>query len=324
MLIRRLMLAAIAGAASIGVAHAQAPAFPSRPITLVVPFPAGGPSDIFGRLLAKGMSERLGQPVVIENKSGAGGVIGMDFVAKAQADGHVIGLASPSAIVLNPQLLSKMPYDARKDLAPLTLVSRVQEVIGTHPDLGVSTAKELAAKAKAAPGKITYGSAGTGGITHLAALLFDRETGVETTHVPYRGAAPAVTDLLSGQVNYVILDITVLLPHIRSGKIKPVMITSDTRAKLLPDVQSAVDAGIPKVNSDNWYALFTGAGVPAAARARLAAAAVETLRTPELVEEYAKLGALSDPTTPEGLAKHIEDEWAKWGAIIKAANIKLD
>ncbi|QQS12340.1 MAG: hypothetical protein IPK81_23115 [Rhodospirillales bacterium] len=186
MIIRRLVLAAVAGVASIGVAQAQAPAFPNRPITLVVPFPAGGPSDIFGRLLAKGMSERLGQPVVIENKSGAGGVIGMDFVVKAPPDGHVIGLASPSAIVLNPQLVPKMPYDARKDLAPLTLVSRVQEVIGTHPDLGVSTAKELAAKAKAAPGKITYGSAGTGGITHLAALLFNRETGVDTLHVPYQ------------------------------------------------------------------------------------------------------------------------------------------
>ncbi len=322
--IRRRTALASGAAALLASPAVLAQAFPSKPVTLVIPFPAGGPSDVFGRLLARGMSERLGQPVVVDSKSGAGGVIGIDFVAKAAPDGHVIGLTSPSAVVLNPQLMAKMPYDAQKDLAPLTLVTRVQEVLGVHPDAGIGSIRDLIAKARANPGKLTYGSAGTGGITHLAGELLAREAGINIVHVPYRGAAPATVDLLGGRVDFAILDITVLLSHFRSGKIKPVMITSASRAALLPDVPNAVESGLAAVNSDNWYGLVTAAGVPEAARARLTAAAVETLKTKEIVEAYAAQGGVVDPGTPEAFGALIAAERTKWGAIIRAANIKLD
>jgi tripartite-type tricarboxylate transporter receptor subunit TctC len=320
---RRGALAGIAGIATLP-APALAQAFPSRTMTLVVPFPAGGPADVFGRLLAKGMSERLGQSVVVDNKTGVAGVTGVDFVAKSAPDGHVFGLGSPSALTLMPQLLATIPYDASKDLAPITLVTRVQEVLGVYPGLGTNTVVDLVAKAKAEPGKINYGSAGLGGITHLAGELFKREAGIEILHVPYRGAAPAVVDLLAGRVQMAILDITAMLAHFRSGALKPLMMTSAKRSPLLPDVPSAVEAGFPKVISDNWYALLTPSGVPAAARARLNAAAVETLKQKEVIDAFAAQGGLVDPGTSETAIAHIAEERARWSAIIKAANIKIE
>ena len=320
---RRGALAGMAGLATLP-APALAQAFPSRTMTLVVPFPAGGPADVFGRLLAKGMSERLGQSVVVENKTGVAGVTGVDFVAKAPPDGHVFGLGSPSALTLMPQLLKTIPYNVSKDLAAITLVTRVQEVVGAHPGLGVSTMAELVAKAKAAPGKINYGSAGLGGITHLAGELLKGEAGIDIVHVPYRGAAPAIVDLLAGRVQMAILDITAMLAHFRSGALKPLMMTSAKRSPLLPDVPSAVEAGFPKVISDNWYALLTPAAVPAAARAKLNAAAVETLKSKSVIDAFAAQGGIVDPGSAETVAAHIAEERARWGAIIKAANIKID
>jgi tripartite-type tricarboxylate transporter receptor subunit TctC len=303
---------------------AQAP-FPNRPITLVVPFPAGGPSDVYGRLLAKGMSERLGQQVIVENKSGAAGVTGVDFVAKAAPDGHVIGLASSSAATIMPHLMgNKMPFDSFKDLAAITMVSRVQEMLAVNPSIGVEDIKGLVAKAKAAPGKLNYGSAGLGGITHLAGELFTRDAGIEAVHVPYRGAAPAVVDLLSGQLQYAILDITIFLPHISSGKIKPLMITSKVPAPLLPNVPTAAQAGYPNVLSDNWYGLYTAAAVPKAIRDKIYEAAVATLNTPEVIEAFKAQGAVTGPLTPDELVAFMREESAKWGAIVKSANVKLE
>ena len=228
---------AVAGLAALPAfnARAQAP-FPGKPLTLIVPFPAGGPADIFGRNLAQAMVPTLGQPIVIENKSGAAGVTGVDFVAKAGSDAHVMGLMSASAGAIMQSLMPKMPYDPAKDLAPIVLVVRVQEVLVVNAKLGITDLKGLIAYAKANPGKLTCGSAGTGGITHLAIELLKRETGTDILHVPYRGAAPATNDLVSGTVQMTILDLPVLLPHIRSGAIKPLAITSDIRAPLLPEV----------------------------------------------------------------------------------------
>ncbi len=300
-------------------------AFPTRPITLVVPFPAGGPSDIYGRLLAKGMSERLGQQVIVENKSGAAGVTGVDFVAKATPDGHVIGLASSSAATIMPHLMgNKMPFDSFKDLAPITMVSRVQEMLVVHPGVGVDDIKGLVAKAKAAPGKLNYGSAGLGGITHLAGELFTRDAGIDAVHVPYRGAAPAVVDLLSGRLEYAILDITIFLPHINVGKLKPLMVTSKVPAPLLPNVPTAAQAGYPNVLSDNWYGLYTAAAVPKAVRDKLYEAAVATLKTPEVIEAFRAQGAVTGPLTPDELVAFMREESAKWSAIVKSANVKLE
>jgi tripartite-type tricarboxylate transporter receptor subunit TctC len=316
---------AVAGLAALPLAQAKAqPAFPSKPCTLIVPFPAGGPADIFGRNLAERMSPALGQPVLVENKSGAAGVTGIDVVAKAGSDAHVMGLMSASAGVIMPSLMPKMPYDPAKDLAPIVLVVRVQEVIAVSAKIGVADFKALIARAKAEPGKITCGSAGTGGITHLALELFKRETGTDILHVPYRGAAPAVNDLLGGTVQMSILDIPALLPHIRSGALKAIAVTSDTRAPLLPDVPTMRELGYPKVNSDNWYALMSPGGASREARQKIFEAATAALKSSHVIDAYAAVGGIAGGGTSEELAAFLRAEHEKWAAVIKLANVKLE
>src|SRR5689334_5960362 len=284
---------ALAGLSAVPLAPARAQApFPSRPVTLVIPFPAGGPSDVFGRHLAQGLAPRLGQSVVVENKSGAAGVTGVDFVAKAGSDAHVMGMMSASAGAIMQHLMPKMPFDLKKDIAPLTLMVRVQEMLVVNSKLGISSFKEFVDAAKAKPGKITCGSAGTGGITHLAIELLKHEAGIDILHVPYRGAAPATNDLIAGTVDSTLLDISVSLSHIRAGTLKGLAVTSDTRALLLPDVPTMRELGLPKVNSDNWYALISPGEAPLAARQKIQAAAVETLRSKEVTDAYAAVGGV--------------------------------
>jgi len=318
---------ALAGLASTpflrGAAQAQTAGFPSHPLTLIVPFPAGGPADIFGRFLAQGMSASLKQSVVVENKSGAAGVTGMDYVAKA-ADAHTIGIYSASAGAIMQSLMPKMPYKPGIDLAPVILVVRIQEVLVVNNKFGVSDFKGLLAKLKANPGKFSYGSAGTGGITHLATELFKQETGTDILHVPYRGAAPATNDLIADTVQIALLDIPVLLPHIRSGALKPLAISSDTRAPLLPDVPTMRELGYPRVNSDNWY----GLGAPGLAslkyRGRLRDAAAEALKAKELIDAFAAVGGIVGGGSSEEFARFQREEVAKWAEVIKAANVKLE
>ena len=315
---------AVAGLVALPAFGAAAQQFPAKPLTLVVPFPAGGPADTFGRPLAKGMGERLGQGVVVENKSGAAGVTGIDFVAKAGSDPHILGLMSASAGAIMQSLMPKMPYDPAKDIAPLTLVVRVQEVLVVSAKLGIDDFKAFVAYAKANPGKLTYGSAGTGGITHLATELLKREAGIDLLHVPYRGAAPATNDLIAGTVNCALLDVPVLLPHIRSGAVKALAVSSDTRALLLPDVPTMAELGLPKVNSDNWYALVAPGEAPMAARQKILEAAAATLKSKEVIDAYAAVGGVAAPTSSAELAAFLRTEVAKWAEVIKAANVKLE
>lgn len=314
---------AAGGLAAFPFFGAQAQAnFPNRPCTLVVPFPAGGPADIFGRNLAERISPFLGQPVVVENKSGAAGVTGVDFVAKS-SDPHVMGLMSASAGAIMQSLMPKMPFEAR-DIAPQLLVVRVQEVFAISSKLGINDLKSFIAYAKANPGKVTCGSAGTGGITHLAIELFKRETGTDLLHVPYRGAAPATNDLLSGTVDAVLLDISVLIPHARTGAIKVLAVTSDTRAPLMPDVPTMREMGYPKVNSDNWYALISPGATPADARKKVFDAATAALKTKEIAEAYGAAGGVVGGGTTDELKAFLKEEAVKWAAVIKAANVKLE
>jgi tripartite-type tricarboxylate transporter receptor subunit TctC len=300
------------------------PAFPTKPLTLVVPFPAGGPADIFGRNLAQGMTGPIGQPIVVENKSGAAGVTGIDLVAKAGTDAHVMGLMSASAGAIMQSLMPKMPFDPAKDIAPIVLVVRVQEVMAINAKLGIADMKALIAHAKANPGKVTCASAGTGGITHLAIELFKRETGTDLLHVPYRGAAPAINDLLAGTVNTTILDVPAVLPHIRSGALKALAVTSDTRAPLLPDVPTMRELGFPKVNSDNWYALVSPGASSAEARQKIFDAASAALKSKAIVDAYAAVGGIAGGGSSAELAAFLREEVAKWAAVIKAANVKLE
>ena len=297
--------------------------FPSKPLTLVVPFPAGGPADIFGRNLGQAMSPLLGQPVLVENKSGAAGVTGIDFVAKAGTDAHVMGLMSASAGAIMQSLMPKMPFEP-KDIAPQVLVVRVQEVIAVNAKTGIADFKALIARAKAEPGKLTCGSAGTGGITHLALELFKRETGTDILHVPYRGAAPAINDLLAGTVQMTILDIPAVLPHIRTGALTGIAVTSDNRAMLLPDLPTTREFGFAKINSDNWYALVSPGASTLEHRQKIFDAATAALKSKEVIDAYAKVGGIAGGGTSAELALFLRGEAEKWAAVIKAANVKLE
>jgi tripartite-type tricarboxylate transporter receptor subunit TctC len=324
LLSRRRAVAGFAAAPFIVTGARAQPAFPSRPMTLVIPFPAGGPSDVFGRYLAQALASRLGQSVVAENKSGAAGVTGVDFVAKASSDAHVMGMMTASAAVIMQHLMARMPYDPKKDIAPLTLMARVQELLVVNSKLGIDDFKGFAAAAKAKPGKITCGSAGTGGITHLAIELLRHEAGIDILHVPYRGAAPATNDLIAGTVDSTLLDISVSLAHIRAGTVKALAVTSDTRSPLLPDVPTMRELGLPKVNSDNWYALISPGEAALASRKKIYAAAVDALHSKEVVEAYAAQGGVAVGNTSEELATFLAAEDAKWAEVIKFANVKLE
>lgn len=301
---------------------ALAQAYPSKPVRLIVPFPAGGPADIFGRGLAQGMSENLGQPVIVENVGGVGGVLGVDRAAKATPDGYTLALNSASTVSIAPFSLSKMPYDVKKDLALITVVVRVPEVLVVHPSLPVKDLAQLIAHAKANPGKVNFGSAGSGSITHLAGELLKAEAKVDMVHIPYKGAAPAVTDLIGGQVQMGIFDVPILLGHIRAGKLKALAITSAKRAQTLPDVPTTAELGYPNVTSDNWYGLVAPAATPADVRKRIHAAATAALRNAALIEQFAKVSGVSSPGTPEDYAAFLATEQAKWSRVVTAIGFK--
>jgi tripartite-type tricarboxylate transporter receptor subunit TctC len=301
---------------------ALAQAYPNKPVRLIVGFPAGGPADIFGRALAQGMSTELGQPVIVENISGVGGVLGVDRAAKAAPDGYTLCINSASPLVIAPYSLSKIPYDVKKDFAFLTLVVRVPEVIAVHPSVPANSLAELIAHAKANPGKVNFGSAGSGSITHLAGELLKAEARIDIVHVPYKGAAPAVNDLIGGQVQMGIFDVPVLLGHIRSGKLKALAITSATRAPSLPDVPTTTELNYPNVNSDNWYGLVAAAATPADVQRRIQAAAVAALKSKPVEEQFSKVGGIASPTTPQEYAAFIASEQAKWSKIVQAIGFK--
>ena len=301
---------------------AWAQTYPAKPVRMVIGFPAGGPADIFGRSLAQGMAAEFGQPVIVENIPGVGGVLGVERGVKAPADGYTIVCNSASPLVIAPYSLARLPYDIKKDIALITLVVRVPEVLAVHPSLPVGSFAELVAHAKANPGKVNFGSAGAGSITHLAGEFLKSEAKIDIVHVPYKGAAPAVTDLLGGQVQMGIFDVPILLQHIRSGKLKALAITSEKRAETLPDVPSTAELKYPNVTSDNWYGLIMPAATPAAIQKRVHAAATTALKSAAVNEQFAKVGGVASPGTPQDYAKFLETEQAKWGKVVTAIGFK--
>lgn len=303
-------------------AMALAQAYPTRPVRLVVPFPPGGPADIFGRGLAQGMSENLGQPVLVENVSGVGGVLGVDRVAKSAPDGYVLALNSASTLSIAPFSFAKLPYDVKKDFALITVVVRVPEVLAVHPSLPVRSVAELISYARANPGKVNFASAGGGSITHLAVELLKAEAKVDMVHVPYKGAAPAVTDLVGGQVQMGIFDVPILLPHIRAGKLRALAVTSAKRAETLADVPTTAEAGYPHVTSDNWYGLVAPAATPQDIIKKIHGAAVAALRSPAIVEQFAKVSGVATPGTPQDYANFLAAEQTKWSRIVAATGFK--
>ncbi len=315
-----LALAILAAALSFGAVRAQD--FPSRPIKVVIAFPAGGPTDFVGRLLADKLKELLGQSVIIENKAGASGVIGADYVAKSEPDGHTLFLSTVGAVAITPNMRADMPYNPITDFAPISEVVRNTTVLVVRSENPIASAQELAARAKEKPNTIPFASTGTGTTTHLALELFQSAAGVKFLHVPYRGAAPALTDLLGGQVEALFADVPVLLSQIEAGKLKPLAAASDTRNPILPQVATLRELGYPDTQSDNWYGLLAPARTPRPIIMKLNAAVARALADPEIARKLVESGAIPTPTTPETFGAMLKDELARWGRVVREKGLK--
>ena len=302
---------------------ATAQDFPTRPIRLIVPFPPGGPNDIIARVVGKRMSELLKQPVLIDNRGGQGGVLGTDTVAKAAPDGYTIAIASAGALAISPSM-EKVPYDTLKNLQPITLVAKVPEMLVVATSVPAKDMKELIALAKSQPGKLNFASSGPGSLPHLAGELLKLTAHIDIVHVPYRSAAPAVNDLLGQQVQMVFLDLPVLLPQVKAGKLRPIAIGSPERAPTAMEVPTTTEVGMPDLQTENWYGMVAPAGTPAAVVATLNKAAVEAMRDPEVKDKLASQGATLVGDTPEQFRTFIDSEIKKWAKVITDAGVKTE
>jgi tripartite-type tricarboxylate transporter receptor subunit TctC len=298
--------------------------YPSKPIHLIVPFPPGGPTDIVGRLVAQKISEGVGQPVVVENRAGAGGTVGSIAAAKSPADGYTLLYGSTSTLAIAPSLYRNLPYDPRKAFAPISLVSRGPILVAVNAQVPARTLKEFIDLARKSPGKLSYASAGSGTPPHLAGELFKTVAGVDLLHVPYKGGAPAINDVAGGQVQAIFEGQVALLPHIQSGRIRPLAITGSARNPTLPDVPTTAEAGLPKYDANFWSGLVAPAGTPVEAINRLNAVLVSALSTAEVRETLTRLGLEPAGNTPQQFAGYIAAEMEKWSAVVKASGAKLD
>jgi tripartite-type tricarboxylate transporter receptor subunit TctC len=303
-------------------AIAAADDFPSKPIRLIVPFPPGGPNDIIARVVGKRMSEIINEPVVIDNRGGQAGVLGTDMVAKANPDGYTIGIVSSSALSISPTM-EKIAYDPARDFAPITLVATVPEMLVVASNVPAKNMAELVALAKSQPGKLNFGSAGTGGITHLAGELFKLTAKIDIEHVPYRGAAPAINDLLGHQVQMAFLDLPVLLPHIKAGTLIPIALGARQRSSLAPDVPITAEVGMPDLLIENWYGMIAPAATPPAIVDKLNHITTQAMSDASVIEKLAEQGLTLVPQTPDEFRAYIASETAKWAKVIKDAGVPV-
>jgi tripartite-type tricarboxylate transporter receptor subunit TctC len=302
-------------------AAASAEDFPTKPIKLIVPFPAGGPNDIIARIVGQRMSEIVKQPIVIDNRGGQGGTLGTDAVAKASPDGYTIGIVNAGALAIN-QSMEKVPYDVAKDFAPITLVVTVPEMLVVASNVPAKNMSELVALAKAQPGKLNFASTGPGSLPHLAGELLKLTAKIEIVHVPYRGAAPAINDLLGQQVEMTFLDLPAILPHIRSGALRGIALGTTVRAPTAPDVPTTAELGMPELRIENWYGMIAPAGTPPSTVAALNRVVVTALGDPGVKQKLADQGLTAVGDTPEHFREFIASEAAKWAKVIKDAGIE--
>ena len=321
-------LAAVAATLLIAVAvtaPAAAQGFPSRPLKIVATFEPGGASDILARLLAPRLAESLGQPVLVENRPGAGGNTGTDYVAKSAPDGHTLVMGYIGTHAVNPTLYPRIPFDAVRDFAPVAFVASIPSALVVHPSVPARSVPELVALAKSRPGALNYGSGGSGTAPHLGAELFKLMAGVDLVHVPYKGSGPAVTDLLSGQLSLMFNTMIQTIPHVQSGKLRALAVTSARRSAALPELPTVAEAGLPGYEMVGWFGVLAPAGTPKEAVARLNGDLLKALALPDVKERLAKLG--SEPTdirTPEQFGDYIKAEIAKWARVVKAAGMRID
>jgi tripartite-type tricarboxylate transporter receptor subunit TctC len=303
-------------------AHAQS--FPVKPVRMIIAFPAGGGSDIVGRALAQQLTELLGQSVVVENRGGAGGVIGTELGARAAPDGYTVTLGSSGGFAITPHLNPRLPYDPVKDFAPVGLLTRLTFVLDVHPSVPAKSVKELVALARAQSGRLNFGSSGQGATAHLATELFMSLTRVKMTHVPYKGAAPAMNGVIAGEVDVLFDSMPTTLPHARSGRIRPLAVTSLQRSTLLPQLPTLDEAGVKGYELVNWFGIFAPAGTPRAIVERLNSAINTATQRPEMKERLISQGVEPLSGTPEDLAAYLRRELDKYGKIIRESGVKAE
>jgi len=301
-------------------AHAQ-PAYPQKPIRMVVPFPPGGGTDILARLFGQKMSETLGQQIIIDNRGGAGGTLGTDIAAKAAPDGYTLILVSGSHAI-NPGLYQKLPYDSVSDFAPITQIATSPGILVVNPSLPVKSVKDLLALARAKPGQINYASAGSGTPPHLAGELFKVMAKIDMVHVPYKGNAPAFTDVIGGQVSLIFPTMPSAMPFIKSGKLRPIAVTSAKRSPAAPDIPTIAESGLPGYEATSWYGILAPARTPPQIVARLHEVLVSVIGAPDMQDKLAAQGLDPVGNTPQQFAAVIKSEIAKWAKVVKASGAK--
>lgn len=318
---RRICIAA----AYIAVAgNVAAQSYPSKPVKMIVPFTAGGPTDILGRLIGQKLTESWGQGVLIDNRPGGGGLIGGQLAAKSPPDGYTIYLGGITTLVLSTYVHKNRPYDAQRDFLPVTLATTQPLLLTTHPALPVKTFKAYLALARVRPGELNYGTSGPGGSGHLAGELLRQMTQINIVHVPYRGAAPAITDLMSGQVQSMFGAPLAVVPHIRAGKISALAVTGEKRSQALPDVPTFAEAGLPGYDASTWNGILVPTGTPRAIIDRLHSEIARILRAPNTLDRLAGDGSVAVGNTPEEFAAYINAEHVKWSKVVRLANIRVD
>lgn len=319
---RRTLLLVAALAALPMAAFAQG--YPSKPIRFVVPYPPGGPLDTIARLLGQKVSEGVKQPVIVENKPGAGGNIGADFVAKSLADGHTILMGAVATHAINPTLYAKIPYNPVRDFAPITQVASTPNVLVVNPSVPVSSVAELIAHAKANPGKLDFGSGSTGSAGHLAGELFNSLAGVQMTHIPYKGAAPAMQDLIGGQIHLMFDNLASSLTQVRAGRVKALAVTTAKRSSLAPELPTVAESGLAGFDISTWFGIFAPAGTPREAIVRLHTEFTRALAAPDVREKMLNMGAEPVGNTPAEFAAFIRAEAEKYARVIKASGARVD
>jgi len=305
-------------------AHVTAQTYPSKPVRLISPYASGGGSDTLARILGQKLYEAWGQPVVVENRPGAAGTLGAETVARATPDGYTL-LVTPSAVLtINPHLYAKLRYDTFKDFIPVTMASNSPYLLVVHPKIPASSVKELIAYAKMNPGKMNYSSSGNGSSTHLAGVLFNNMAGVEIVHIPYKGAAPAIVDLLAGNIQMRFSSVVPVLPHVRSGRLRGIAISSPKRYGPLPDMPTIAESGLPGYAVESFYAVVAPAHTPRAIVSKINAEVVRNLRSPEVAAHMAADGAEVIGSSPEELAKALRDDYARWAQPVKDSGARAD
>ncbi len=323
---RRPMLGAlVASLLSLWAAPAMAQAsYPNKPVKLIVPFPPGGGNDVIGRVIAQKLTDRWGQNVVVENRAGANGIVGLQALMQSPADGYTLAVGAAGPLAVNPSLYARLPYDPLKDFTPITNLVNFPLLLVTHPSVAAKNTRELVALAKSKPGQLSYASPGSGNSGHLAGELFNSMAGVKTVHIPYKGQGPALTDLVAGQVQMLYSSIPSVIQQVRNGQLRAIAVGSAQRLPSLPDIPTLSESGVPGYEAYSWVGLVAPANTPADIVKKIHRDVSEILKDKEVADKLNQQGALPVGDTPEEFAVYIKNEIAKWGKVVREANIKVD